>query len=49
MGYSNYTKVIIYFDPKTRRIKRTFNCYIDEYDIKVHPEESVSLVTLILQ
>ena len=29
MGYSNFTKVIIYFDPKTRCIKKTFHCYID--------------------
>ena len=27
--YSNYTKVIIYFDPKTSRINITFHCYID--------------------
>ena len=36
--YSNYTKVIISFDPNTRRIKRNFHFYIDEYDIKFYPK-----------
>ena len=38
MIYSNSNKVIIYFDPKTRRIKKTLHCYIDEYGAKLYPE-----------
>ena len=49
IGNYNITKVIIYFDPKTCRIKRTFHCYIDEYDIKLHPEESMLFGNLMLQ
>ena len=48
VGYYNTTKVIVYFDPNTRRIKRTFHCCIDEYDIKLHPEKSMSLGSIIL-
>ena len=49
MGYSSTTKVILYFDPATRRIKRTFHCYIDEYDVKLHPNESQSIGALHLR
>ena len=38
MWYSISTKVIIYFDPKTRHIKRNSHCYIDEYNIKLQPK-----------
>ena len=34
--YYNSTKVVIYFDPNTHRIKKTFHIFIDEYYIKVH-------------
>ena len=37
MEYSNSTKVIFYFDPKTLRFRRPFYYYIDEYDIQLHP------------
>ena len=37
MGYTYSTKVIIYFDPKTLRIKITFHFYVDDYDVKLHP------------
>ena len=49
MEYSNSTKFIIYFDPKTRCTKKTFHYYIGEYDIKLHSEESMSLGVLMLQ
>ena len=49
MGYSNSTMLMIYFDPKTYRIRRTFNCYIDEYGIKLHPEEFMSLGACMIQ
>ena len=49
MEYSNSTKFIIYFDPKTRCTKKTFHYYIGEYDIKLHSEESMSLGVLVLQ
>ena len=34
--YSNCTKVIIYFDPNTHRMKENFHCYINEHDLKLH-------------
>ena len=49
MVYSNYTKVIIYFEPKTCRIKRNVYCYIGEYDIKLNPKESMYLGELMIQ
>ena len=49
MGYSNDTKVFIYFVLKTRCIKRTFHCYIYYYDTKLHPKLSISLGDLMLQ
>ena len=49
MGYSNSTKVDIYFDPNACLIKRTFHCYIDEYNITLHQEESMSSGALMLQ
>ena len=49
MLYSNSTIVIIYFDPNTRRIKRNYYYYMDEYDIKLHPKESMSFGDLMLQ
>ena len=49
LGCYYSTKLIIYFDPKTQHTKRTFHFYIDEYDVKLHPEESMSLGTLMLQ
>ena len=49
MGYSNSTKVIIYFDPKTHRINRTTHCYIAEYDVKIHLEESLYISDIMLQ
>ena len=49
MGYSDYTKVVIYVDPKTRFINRTFSCYIDKYDIELYPKKSMSFVALVIQ
>ena len=49
MGYSNFTKVIIYFDHNKRCTRRTFHWYIVEYAIKLHPEESMSIGPLMLQ
>ena len=49
MGYSNSTKVILYFDPAAHRIKFSFHCYIDEYDVKLDQNESVSLGVLQLR
>lgn len=49
MGYPNTTKVVLYFDPESWKVKRTFHCIVDEFDIKLHPEESISLGTLMLQ
>ena len=48
-GYFNPTKFIIYFDPKTRYIKRNFNFYIDEYSVKLQLEEYMLLGDLIPQ
>ena len=49
MRYYNSTKVIIYVDPQTRRIRIIVDCYIDEYDVKLHLEEYISIVALMLQ
>ena len=49
MRYYNSTKAVIYFEPKTLHIKKTFRCYIDVYDIKLHPEKYISLGALMLQ
>ena len=49
MGYSNSTKVIIYFDPKDRCIKRTFHFYIYEYVINLYPKGSMTLGALMIQ
>ena len=49
IGNSKSTKFIIYFDPKNHLIQRTFHCYIDEYDNKLHPEESIYIDALIIQ
>ena len=38
MEYSNYTKVIIDFDPNIWRINRKFHGYIDKYYAKLHLE-----------
>ena len=46
-GYTNSNKAIIYLDSKIHFTKRTFHCYIDEYDVKLHPYESMSLGALI--
>ena len=38
MGYSNSTNIIIYFDYEENFIKRSYHCYIDEYDVNLHQE-----------
>ena len=48
-GYPNSTNIIIYFDPKTRRIRKNFHCCIDEYYIKSHQEESISIGDIMIQ
>eukprot|EP00978_Attheya_sp_CCMP212_P031386 scaffold118389_cov51-Attheya_sp.AAC.3 len=35
MGYSSTTKVVLYWDPTTNKIKRTHHCFLDECDTKV--------------
>ena len=47
--YSNSTKVILWFYPITRRMKWTFRCYIDKYDIRIYPCQSMYLGELTIQ
>ena len=35
VGYGNNSGVIIFWDPKTRRVKRAHHAYIDEANIKI--------------
>ena len=41
--YSNSTKFVIYFEPKNRRNNGTLHYYIGEYDVKLQPDESMSI------
>ena len=47
--YYNSAKFIIYFELNTRRVKIIFHFYIDEYDVELHPEESMTFGNLALQ
>eukprot|EP00978_Attheya_sp_CCMP212_P028087 scaffold95999_cov85-Attheya_sp.AAC.1 len=39
MGYSNTTKVVLYWDPTTNKIKRTHHCFLDEFDTRVSSQQ----------
>eukprot|EP00978_Attheya_sp_CCMP212_P000292 scaffold531_cov30-Attheya_sp.AAC.1 len=48
MGYSNTTKVILYWDPTTNKIERTHHCFLDEFDTKVSPNQKHNPGALLL-
>jgi hypothetical protein len=48
MGYSNTTKVVLYWDPKTNKIKRTHHCFLDEFDTRVSSRQKLNPGALLL-
>eukprot|EP00978_Attheya_sp_CCMP212_P009162 scaffold21618_cov63-Attheya_sp.AAC.4 len=49
MGYtSNTTKVVLYWDPTTNTIKRTYHCFLDAFDTKVSPNQKHNPGALLL-
>eukprot|EP00978_Attheya_sp_CCMP212_P033515 scaffold135433_cov24-Attheya_sp.AAC.1 len=48
MGYSNTTKVVLYWDPTTNKIKHTHHCFLDEFDTKVSPNQKHNPGALLL-
>jgi hypothetical protein len=49
MGYSNTTKVVLYWDPTTNKIKRTaHHCFLDEFNTRVLSEQKHNQGALLL-
>eukprot|EP00978_Attheya_sp_CCMP212_P033185 scaffold132841_cov57-Attheya_sp.AAC.1 len=48
MGYSNTTKVVLYWNPTTNKIKCTHHCFLDEFDTEVSPNQKHNPGALLL-
>jgi len=48
MGYSNTTKVVVYWDPTNNTIKRTHHCFLDEFDTRVSSKQKHTPGALLL-
>ena len=48
MIYSNTTKVFIYYNPHTHKVKQIHHAYIDENEIWIHPKSYLPPVSLLI-
>lgn len=48
MSYANTTKVLLYYDPSTNKVKRAHHAYVDEFDVRISPDEKHTPGALLL-